>query len=221
MVNKCCVQGCNTKVGQNIKVHRFPKGDIGDVWIQFFKKFNPFFNATKYSVVCGLHFNDFDYECSSTSLYQTKQLKKNAVPSIINSCVRRSLIYNEPPLSIAENESDRQSAIVQLSDNEEIVTLSISDLLSEPAISTSCSPPKMLPSTSSVRHNPITPVSIKQNSDAHQLSSIKKRKYFMGDFKVPDDINSPNSRLKYWIASQKTLFVFFKIIFLYFQSYIC
>lgn len=27
----------------------------------------------------------------------------------------------------------------------------------------------------------------------------------MGDFKGPDDIKSPNSRLKYWIASQKTV----------------
>lgn len=26
----------------------------------------------------------------------------------------------------------------------------------------------------------------------------------MGDFKSPDDIESPNSRLKYWIASQTT-----------------
>lgn len=26
----------------------------------------------------------------------------------------------------------------------------------------------------------------------------------MGDFKSPDDIESPNSRLKYWISSQKT-----------------
>jgi len=27
----------------------------------------------------------------------------------------------------------------------------------------------------------------------------------MGYFKVPDDIDSPNSRLKYWIASQSTV----------------
>lgn len=27
----------------------------------------------------------------------------------------------------------------------------------------------------------------------------------MGDFKFPNDIESPNSRLKYWIASQTTV----------------
>lgn len=27
----------------------------------------------------------------------------------------------------------------------------------------------------------------------------------MGDFKDPSEINSPNSRLKYWIASQSTV----------------
>jgi len=93
MVTKCCVQGCNTKAGQSIKLHRIPKGDIGDVWIQFFKKFNPLFNTSKNSVVCGLHFTDLNYACSSTSLYQTMLLKKNAVPSIISSYVPRSLVY--------------------------------------------------------------------------------------------------------------------------------
>lgn len=66
---------------------RFPKGDIGGMWIQFLQQYNPLFNATKHSVICGLHFNaDFDYECTPTSIYQSKQLKKNAVPSIINPC---------------------------------------------------------------------------------------------------------------------------------------
>lgn len=37
------------------------------------------------------------------------------------------------------------------------------------------------------------------------LNHYRKRKCFMGDFKDPSEINSPNSRLKYWIASQSTV----------------
>lgn len=34
------------------------------------------------------------------------------------------------------------------------------------------------------------------------LYDFRKRKFFAGDFKSIDDIESPNSRLKYWIASK-------------------
>lgn len=37
------------------------------------------------------------------------------------------------------------------------------------------------------------------------LNCFSKRKCFMGDFKHPSDLDSPNSRLKYWIASQSTV----------------
>lgn len=65
---------------------RLPKGEIREAWIKFLKKYNPRFMPTSRSTsVCGLHFfTDLDYEITPTSIYQTKRLKKNAVPSIMN-----------------------------------------------------------------------------------------------------------------------------------------
>ncbi|XP_015377885.1 PREDICTED: uncharacterized protein LOC107172123 isoform X2 [Diuraphis noxia] len=63
MVKTCSVKGCNSKAGQGIKFHGLPKGDISKEWIKFLEK--------------------------TTSVYQTKQLKKNAVPSILNPTARR------------------------------------------------------------------------------------------------------------------------------------
>jgi len=37
------------------------------------------------------------------------------------------------------------------------------------------------------------------------LLSHRKRKVFWGDFKTVDDIETPNSRLKYWHASQNVI----------------
>jgi len=37
------------------------------------------------------------------------------------------------------------------------------------------------------------------------LLSHRKRKVFCGDFKSVDDIETPNSRLKYWHASQNVI----------------
>lgn len=37
------------------------------------------------------------------------------------------------------------------------------------------------------------------------FNRFSKRKCFMGDFKHFSDIDCPNNRLKYWIASQSTL----------------
>jgi len=34
------------------------------------------------------------------------------------------------------------------------------------------------------------------------LNDFRKRKFFAGDLKNIDDIESPNSKLKYWIASK-------------------
>lgn len=35
--------------------------------------------------ICGLHFlSDSDYEITPTSIFQTKRLKKNAIPTIMN-----------------------------------------------------------------------------------------------------------------------------------------
>jgi len=64
---------------------RFPKGDIGELWIKCIKQHNPLFEKTISSNICGLHFDsDLDYEVSSTSIFKTKTLKKNAVPSIFD-----------------------------------------------------------------------------------------------------------------------------------------
>lgn len=65
---------------------RLPKGEIREAWITFLKKYNPLFMPTSRSTnVCGLHFlSDLDYEVTPTSIYQTKRLKKDAVPSIMN-----------------------------------------------------------------------------------------------------------------------------------------
>jgi len=65
---------------------RLPKGEIREAWIKFLKKYNPLLMSTSLSTsVCGLHFKtDLDYEVTPSSVYQTKRLKKNAVPSIMH-----------------------------------------------------------------------------------------------------------------------------------------
>jgi len=70
----------------SFKMFRLPKGEIRELWITFLKKYNPLFIPTSHSTnVCGLHFlSDSDYEITPTSIFQTKRLKKNAVPSIMN-----------------------------------------------------------------------------------------------------------------------------------------
>jgi len=65
---------------------RLPKGEIREAWVTFLKKSNPLFMPTSRNInVCGLHFlSDLDYEITPTSIYQTKRLKKNAIPSVMN-----------------------------------------------------------------------------------------------------------------------------------------
>ncbi|CAI6375665.1 unnamed protein product [Macrosiphum euphorbiae] len=68
MVNKCCVYGCKSRAGLNIRFHRFPKGDIGNKWISYLRQFNPSFEKKVSSNVCGLNFDpDLDYEISRTT----------------------------------------------------------------------------------------------------------------------------------------------------------
>ncbi|KAL5240687.1 hypothetical protein ACI65C_008097 [Semiaphis heraclei] len=127
MVTTCSVKGCKSKAGQGIKFHRLPKGEIREAWITFLKKYNPLFMPTSRSTnVCGLHFlSDLDYEVTPTSIYQTKRLKKDAVPSIMNQNVCRSLF----------NKSNQKLNCVPDHDaKEEIVILSLSDIFIDPIV---------------------------------------------------------------------------------------
>lgn len=65
---------------------RLPKGEIREAWITFLRKYNPHSMATSLSTsICGLHFKtDSDYEITPSSVYQTKRLKKNAIPSVMH-----------------------------------------------------------------------------------------------------------------------------------------
>ncbi|XP_060866089.1 uncharacterized protein LOC132941884 isoform X2 [Metopolophium dirhodum] len=264
---------------------RLPKGEIRDAWITFLKKYNPLFMPTSRSTtVCGLHFlTDLDYEITPTSIYQTKRLKKNAIPSIMHQNIGRSLF----------NKSKQELNYVPDHDAEkEVVTLSLSDLnglrdvppaiplkfciqnivLSKPTVqnASKVSPAPVIQNTNKApsvlftvqNESTVSPATVKQNinkipsvlftvqnastvSPAPVIQNINKtpsvlftvqnastvspssaiqyrneipsvlgdkllrpnnkRKCFMGDFKHPSDIDSPNSRLKYWIASQSTV----------------
>ncbi|KAL4142345.1 hypothetical protein QTP88_004825 [Uroleucon formosanum] len=243
MVTTCSVKGCKSKAGQGIKFHRLPKGEIREVWIKFLKKYNPRFMPTSRSTsVCGLHFlTDLDYEITPTSIYQTKRLKKNAVPSIMNQNIDRSLF----------NKSNQELNRVPDHDaEEEVVTLSLSDLNVKlpdvpPAIPIPlefCIENIVLQNHTVQNASTVSPVSVVQNVNnipsvlftvqntstvsplpviqyRNEIPSVlvqstvgdkllmpdNKRKCFMGDFKHPSDIESPNSRIKYWIASQATV----------------
>ncbi|XP_029347121.1 uncharacterized protein LOC100569745 isoform X2 [Acyrthosiphon pisum] len=237
---------------------RLPKGEIREAWITFLKKYNPrFMPTTRSTSVCGLHFlTDLDYEITPSSIYQTKRLKKNAIPSIMHQNIDRSLL----------NKSNQElNCVPDLDTEEEVVTLSLSDLnglrdvppaipidfctenfvCQKPAIqnantvslasiiqkknkiqnATTVSPapviqninkiPTMLftvqnastvsPSTAIQYRNEIPSVLVQSTVKDKFLRPDNKRKCFMGDFKQLSDIDSPNNRLKYWIASQSTV----------------
>ncbi|XP_008179512.1 THAP domain-containing protein 1-like [Acyrthosiphon pisum] len=171
MVVSCRVKGYNSKGGENIKFHNIPKGDVGEAWISFLTKYNPLFKPTKTTKVCELHFDPSLYEITPTSVFKTKKLKENAVPSIYNT------------------------------DNE-IVTLTLSDLDSES--SDPCIPETKISNLQEFAEPVERQLNFVESSPDKQNTNLK-RKCFMGDFKEPSDINSPNSRLKYWIASQSTV----------------
>ncbi|XP_022177619.1 uncharacterized protein LOC111038708 [Myzus persicae] len=217
MVTTCSVKGCKSRAGQGIKFHRLPKGEIREAWVTFLKKYNPLFVPTSRCItVCGLHFlSDLDYEITPTSAYLTKRLKKNSIPSIMNQNIRRSLF----------NKSNKESNCIPDHDAEEVVTLSPSDLYAElPVVPPSIPLPVdtlikniVLPKATVQSASTISPLPTIQNRN--EIPSVlvqgkdgekllrpnNKRKCFMGDFKHPSDIDSPNNRLKYWIASQSTV----------------
>jgi hypothetical protein len=65
--------------------HRFPNGEVGDLWLAFIKKYYPMFERTKSSHVCAVHFKlDSDYENRSNIYSENKLLKRTAVPSFIS-----------------------------------------------------------------------------------------------------------------------------------------
>uniref|UniRef100_A0A2S2QQH4 THAP-type domain-containing protein n=1 Tax=Sipha flava TaxID=143950 RepID=A0A2S2QQH4_9HEMI len=92
MVNRCCIKGCRSREAQNIKFHRFPNGEVGDLWLAFIKKYYPMFERTKSSHVCAVHFKlDSDYENRSNIYSENKLLKRTAVPSFISPIPERKL----------------------------------------------------------------------------------------------------------------------------------
>ncbi|XP_022170022.1 uncharacterized protein LOC111033545 isoform X2 [Myzus persicae] len=199
MVKTCSVKGCNSKAGQGIKFHGLPKGDISKEWIKFLEKSNPSFKLTKTCTLCGLHFDsDLDYEITATSVYQTKQLKKNAVPSILNPTARRSLFCES-------NTASNYNA------EEEVVTLSLLDASAEPFESLNCSMSSVtetldtvIVSTEATEQNTVETISSTEKSSS-DVSANKKRKCFVGDFKHINEIDTPNRRLQFWNASHATV----------------
>ncbi|VVC24478.1 Zinc finger, C2CH-type [Cinara cedri] len=198
MVNKCCVRGCQSRAGQNIKFHRFPKGDIGNQWVTFLKQHNPSFEKHVSSNVCGLHFDcNLDYEISSTSVFNTKTLKKNAVPSVINNTTTRKTLSNDSNIVFDEEE------IIPLSLVSNLYSKPLETPMSTPSISDMTSQNANVASSQSV--SPSTNIVEEQCSPVPQITNKKfygKRKRFLGDFKSPNDLINPNNRLIYWYASQ-------------------
>lgn len=220
MVTSCSVKGCKSKAGQGIKFHRLPKGKNREAWIKFLKSGNPFFVPTIHNTnVCGLHFSsDLDYEIAPTSIYQTKRLKKTAVPRIMNQNICESLLSkpnqefnHDAEEDVTLSSPDLYAGLKSVPPAIPLPVVYESYLLLKPIQNTSIVPPA--PVIQNRNETPPIPVvqnevppSFEQNTDDEiLLTPNNKRKCFLGDFKEPSDIDSPNSRLKYWIASQSTV----------------
>jgi len=190
MVNSCCIKTCPTIAGQELKLHKFPKDlELRSKWLQFIQSIDKFFELKPSHVVCESHFCENDYTIPITSMNNNKKLKKDAVPSIIGIlCIssRRSLFFENTMDTI--NDEMKEEVVPLLSemlvDEISLDTVFDNELVSETTV---VSKPLTTPPSQFTHFTP------------------RKRKVYVGDFESPSDIETPNSRLKYWHASQSLI----------------
>jgi len=87
--NYCVVYGCNSRGGEGISLHHFPKEQsIKQKWINFVKSHRSGWSGpSKHSVICSKHFCDSQYQDAfrhSIDGNTRRTLKLDAVPSVFS-----------------------------------------------------------------------------------------------------------------------------------------
>ncbi|KAF0711491.1 THAP domain-containing protein 1-like, partial [Aphis craccivora] len=193
MVNKCVVKGCKTTAIKESKVHVFPKGDIGRLWVNAVQQYQPNFLPSQWSIICSSHFLSTDY-----------------IPSIVSG----KLMLNKlavPNLSMATNIESEQSEV-----SVEEIEVTMDDVLFKsprsclfPSIKSEVSDEEIevtmddvLSKSSQKCSSVLSDESDKENKIPLPTTLTKKRKSYLKDFEE-DDLNSPNKRKIYWYRSQQ------------------
>ncbi|KAL5238567.1 hypothetical protein ACI65C_005977 [Semiaphis heraclei] len=138
------------------------------------------------SVLRGCHIESDDYHTPFTSISNTVQLKKDAVLSIFN----KNVIDNN--FSCDEN--------VQGNDHEVSIPSTSQARPSDHCVA--YYDVSKSPDNNDLIDNDDSFITTPTSSKSHLLA---EKKVFWGDFKTVDDIDTPNSRLKYWHASQNVI----------------
>ncbi|XP_050439629.1 uncharacterized protein LOC126845113 isoform X3 [Adelges cooleyi] len=186
MVFQCVIRSCKTKSIKDCIMHRWPRNhEMLLKWTNAIRMFQPDFTPTTHTKICSSHFIESDYNLSFTG---KKMLKKEAVPSVFKLEVCKKL-FNVEMVEVFDDEEGRN--LLEMPIDEEDIKKS--DLCKMVVTETG---DEVVPNEPSTSHSFITP------------PKPKKRKTYVGDFKSVEELESPNSRLKYWHASKKMVEVF-------------
>ncbi|XP_050431275.1 uncharacterized protein LOC126839885 isoform X3 [Adelges cooleyi] len=208
MVNQCVIRACKIKANKEIIMHGFPKNhEMLFKWKNAIWMFQPDFLPTTHTKICSSHFLESDYNLSYLG---KKVLKKDAVPSVFKPVSGYNIrddhnyslinVTEDKTINFDTHDSCKDKEFLPSPQNMQLNSINMNDVDDENIQKCdSCktvvseSDEEVVPNEPSTSHSLITPY------------KPKKRKTFVGDFKSFDELESPNSRLKFWHASNNTI----------------
>ncbi|XP_050431274.1 uncharacterized protein LOC126839885 isoform X2 [Adelges cooleyi] len=234
MVNQCVIRACKIKANKEIIMHGFPKNhEMLFKWKNAIWMFQPDFLPTTHTKICSSHFLESDYNLSYLGKKVLKKdavpsVFKPVCKTLFN--VEMVEVFDDEegrnlqnmPISGYNIRDDHNYSLINVTEDKTI-NFDTHD---------SCKDKEFLPSPQNMQLNSINMNDVddeniqkcdscktvvsesdeevvpNEPSTSHSLITPykpKKRKTFVGDFKSFDELESPNSRLKFWHASNNTI----------------
>ncbi|XP_022173420.1 THAP domain-containing protein 1-like, partial [Myzus persicae] len=187
MVLQCAIKTCKEKSSGKIKMHGIPRSiDMMNKWLKTIRSFQPDFQTTTHTKICSLHFLEDDYNLSVVN--NQKVLKKSAIPSVFTKFASMIEEIEVDEIEVEENKVDE----IEVEENK------VNEI--------------------EVQDNKVDEIEVQENKDIDDVPpfeenlpgpsvtdsarKVNKRKFYIGDFKSENDLESPNSRRKLFHAAQ-------------------
>ncbi|XP_050066028.1 uncharacterized protein LOC126555109 isoform X2 [Aphis gossypii] len=209
MVFKCSIKTCreSTHNTENIKMHCIPRSlCMMEKWVKAIRQHQPDFNATAHSKICSMHFLESDYNLSLVN--NQKVLKKTAILSFFmnfSSMIEVIDVYEDNMIHNIPSTSSMSPKFCSSTTQELTIDTQLFEkhLPSKPALDSTLKLSQNI-SKVNIANEKLPPPAVELTPSFITPPQPRKRKYYVGDFKSVDDLESPNSRRKLFIAAKKS-----------------
>ncbi|XP_060841280.1 THAP domain-containing protein 1-like isoform X2 [Rhopalosiphum padi] len=210
MVFKCSLKTCreSTQKTENLKMHGIPRSlCMMEKWVKAIQQHQPDFNATTHSKICSMHFLESDYTLSLVN--NQKVLKKTAIPSVFmnfSSMIEVIEVYEDNNMVLNIESTSSMSPEFSSSTAQELTIdtqLFEKHLPSKPALDSTLKLSQNITKVN-IANEKLPPPAVELTPAFITPPQPRKRKYYVGDFKSIDDLESPNSRRKLLYAAKKS-----------------